>query len=496
MEGEISDRKKWLPFTHLYELKKIVPLGMILFIFIFNFHCLKNIKDTLVVTGIGAEALPFIKLFFMPLAALLAVFVYTKASDIWGQQTFFCMMVGTFLLFFGIFALWLYPHRDWLHPDPEMIQRWQEMYPLLRWPLGLLGQWIYILFLVFSELWGGILLLFFWQFANQTTSMMEAKRLYPLLSLVGQSSVIFSGFFGWKASDTLGKVPLGQDPWYASLCTITSLVLALGLVAIGCFYWFYRYVLVDMRLYNKSYAPGALNPRRPRMGLWKSLKLAVASRHIGMIALLVLCCEISIVLIEGLWKDQIRYLCTGENAYNTFKNGYTIWMGVGSILTLVASGYIHRRFQWQVGALVTPFLLIIGGGAFFACLLWNNGGQNPCSVHTVVWLGVAVLVVVKSSKIAFFDLTKEMAYIPLDEDKKVKGKAVVDVFGGRISESLGAGIQVFLLMAATCYLGESATYKHIAPYCLAIFLLISGLWIFAVRHLSRSMRGKENKRDC
>ena len=69
-----------------------------------------------------------------------------------------------------------------------------------------------------------------------------------------------------------------------------------------------------------------------------------------------------------------------------------------------------------------------------------------------------------------------MAYIPLDEESKVKGKAAIDVVGARLGKSGGSLIQQFLMLFVP-------SVTAMSPYIGVIFLIIIGGWIFSVKIL-------------
>ena len=49
-EPEFSKLRRIFFPIHSYELKKAIPMGMIFFFILFNYTCLRNIKDSLIVT--------------------------------------------------------------------------------------------------------------------------------------------------------------------------------------------------------------------------------------------------------------------------------------------------------------------------------------------------------------------------------------------------------------------------------------------------------------
>lgn len=69
-----------------------------------------------------------------------------------------------------------------------------------------------------------------------------------------------------------------------------------------------------------------------------------------------------------------------------------------------------------------------------------------------------------------------MAYIPLDEEMKVKGKAAVSILGGKIGNSSGSIVQI---LTFTIY--PMMTYNDIAPVLMILFMIVCLVWIFAVK---------------
>ena len=482
---------------HRYELKKIVPLGLILFFSLFNHYCLKNIKDSLVVTNAGAEAIAFIKLFCVPPFAILFMLIYTKLSDRLKNEHLFYTTLGFFVSFFVLFTLVLYPYRDYIHPSAETVVLLQTTFPAFFWVFSIWGVWSYALFFVFADLWSSfILTLLFWQFVNQITELKEAKRVYAFLALLGQSAVTLSGYFGTLASDIRNQVADCTDPWQISLYWIIGMVTVSSLFSMYLYHWIYKNVLTDPRFYNKPKLPGVKLKSKEKSSVWKSLKMVCRSPYLGLIALLVMCYGITDNIIENFWKHELGLRFPNINEYNTFMNRYTMAYGLLSMIILVFAGNVFRKFNWGVGAILTPLVMSIGGTALFIAILsknffLGNMGTLLGFQSMIVIVGFIVLVLDKSFKMSFFDISKEMAFIPLSDELKVKGKAIVDVFGYRFGKSAGSGVQVILLTIVSMISGIQATYSDIAIYAFGLFLICSLLWLISVLRLSKRIRANK-----
>ena len=103
-------------------------------------------------------------------------------------------------------------------------------------------------------------------------------------------------------------------------------------------------------------------------------------------------------------------------------------------------------------------------------------GASPLAV--AVLFGSANNVLSKASKYSVFDASKEIAFVPLPEEMKLKGKAAIDGIGSRFGKSGGSFIQQGLLMA----FGSLAACT---PYLGGILAFLITAWIFATYVLGK-----------
>lgn len=479
---------KWRAFfwpVHGFELKKLLPMFFMFFCISFNYTILRDTKDTLIVTAAGAEAIPFLKLWGVVPAAILFMFIYAKLSNMLSKENLFYVTIIPFLIFFGVFALYLYPARENFIPvtSTEFLRGWL--------PAGWGGfvaayqHWTFSLFYILAELWGSVALsLLFWGFANQITRVTEAKRFYTLFGLGANIALLFSGPAIVFVSDIRKKLPAGVDPWQISLNYLMGMVVVMGLVAVGIYYWMNRVVLTDPRFYDPGEVKGP-KKKKAKMSIMESFAFLFTSKYILCLAVLVISYGISINLVEVTWKSQLKVQYPDYNEYSAFMGYFSFFTGLVTIfMMLIGGGNIIRRKGWGYAALITPVVLLITGVGFFAFVLFGHNLQSYITMlgttplFLAVMFGAAQNIMSKSSKYSLFDPTKEMAYIPLDDESKVKGKAAVDVVGARLGKSGGSLIQISLLSI----FGSIAL---ITPYVAAILFVIIGGWIWAAKSLNR-----------
>merc|ERR1712110_225639 len=78
------------------------------------------------------------------------------------------------------------------------------------------------------------------------------------------------------------------------------------------------------------------------------------------------------------------------------------------------------------GALITPASVALTGGIFFSFLLFRDitspmlAGIGVSVTQAAMLVGAAQNLLSKGTKYSLFDPTKEMSYIPLDQELKTK----------------------------------------------------------------------------
>lgn len=476
---------------HNYELKKFLPLALIMFCILFNYTLLRDTKDTIVINSTGAGAISFLKLYCVTPAAILFVLIYAKLTNVLSRENVFYAIVTPFLIFFGAFAFIIYPNLHALHPDVESVAALKAAYPAFTGFIDLYAYWAFSLFYVLSEIWGSAMIgLMFWQFANHVVRMKESKRFYGLFLVIGNISLILSGQVVRFCSEDIKQFyATNEEAWQMSLYLLMGSVVVLGVIAMLLYRWMHTSVLNDKRYFDPEEA-GIPKKKKEKPSLMESAKIIVRSPELGLIAMLLMAYGVTINLIEVQWKNQLGlYFAGDKGGYNAFMGNFSTILGIFTIAFgwLVGSNVL-RRVSWFSGAIVTPIMIAMGGVIFFAFIFASEGLSAfvTTPVTAAAFLGAAIIILSKGIKYSLFDATKEMAYIPLNDELKTKGKAAVDVIGGRVGKAGGAFVQsnLQILLASTLATGGVNIVTVTAPYAFVIFAVMSVLWLYAVKALS------------
>ncbi|MBM3631894.1 MAG: NTP/NDP exchange transporter [Alphaproteobacteria bacterium] len=447
-------RKRLLP-VYADEMKQFIAMSIILFCILFNYTIVRTLKDTLLINAPHVDTkmvVSMAKLFVVTPGTILFVILYVKMSNVLTKERLFYTTLIPFVAFFFVYAFFLYPVHQSFHASPETVAMWSEGFLGRISPL--IGYWSFTLFYLMAELFGNVAVgILFWQFANQVIPTEKAKRLYPIYGLWSNLGLISAGLLGKFAGvkdPEAGASAAGAVTDASFVTTIQFLcgfVTAAGLIIIASYYWINRRCLDG----TANASSGGSKKKKPKLSIGESLKFLMQSKYLGYITILVLAYGITMNLVEVSWKDSVKaHFGSNKFDYNSFMSNLYIYTGVSTMVLIIFSQNLISIFGWRIAASITPMVSLITGGLFFAFLIFKDMSfmSSVCDMlgatapALAMWIGLAQNVSTKSAKYSLFDPTKEMAYIPLDEESKIKGKAAIDVIGGRAGKSGGGVINM------------------------------------------------------
>ena len=479
------------------EISKCISMGMMFFFILFNYDLLRTLKDSLIVPNIGAPAVCFIKMYVVTPSALSLMILYAYLSERLAFEKIFYYIAFFFLAFFLLFGFVLYPHQEFFNPNPDTITHlingklnlffFELKLDTFRWFLKIYGKWTLVTYYVISELWGSAMIfLLFWQFANNTTTTEEAKRLYPAYAFIGHLGALLAGGVGCLIASIGQKYFIENYAITLSLATILSVILF---------------------IHNNRRTKGhhiritvskEEEKLKPKLSLMDGFKIIFSSKYLGLIIILILAYGTCINLLEGLWRMKVVQIYPNTIDYTYFMSKIGMYIAICALIGFCVSGSILRLSGWLFGALVLPVAMLITGLIFFSVCLFGYHFASYVAPYGVNLLLIAVIVggiqnaITKGLKYSFFDITKEMAFIPTNHQLRSKGKAAVDVVGSRCAKSIGA-----LIQSTSFMIFPFATYDTLAPYLTVIYVGMIALWIFAIKKLyvAYSHKVEEHQHD-
>lgn len=358
-------------------------------------------------------------------------------------------------------------------------------------PLGFQGliaiirNWTYTAFYIMSEMWSTIMMtVLFWGFANEVTSVKDAKRHYGLFAISANFSGIIAGQVATYLSGRIyvPSLPFGTDAWGQSIIFLSSIVIVCGFLCMALF----RYLHTQKLGYpNSSDNPHAPEPKI-KMGMRENFAYLAKSKYLIAIAVIVVMYNMTNNLIEVVWKDQVKALYPNPAEFSAYMGKVLTVIGIISTCTSIfITGNVIRRFSWTTSALVAPVLIAVTGIGFFSFMLFQDTslaslailmGSTPLAIG--VFFGSMQNCMTRALKYTLFDATKELAFIPLSKECKLKGKAAIDGIGSRIGKSGGSIVHQVLLLSF-------GTVASSTPYVGVILFGTVSAWILAVRALGK-----------
>ncbi|MBM3207953.1 MAG: NTP/NDP exchange transporter [Chlamydiae bacterium] len=467
--------------VHRSELKKVLSMLVLLFLLCICYSVLRNLKDTIVLTAknSGAEVIPFLKVWGMLPGAIVATWIYTRLFRFFTRETVFYIVISSFICYFILFAFVIHPNSDKLHLD--RLGDWLTVHlPVgFKGLIAMIRNWSFTTFYIISELWSVVVLaVLFWGFANDITEVSEAKRTYGILNIGSNMAPILGGGMGIICSKflPLSAAADSQEAWSNTLTNIVLMLSVLGVCSMIVFYWINRNIVPKDKVSSTGYSP----KRKFKLSIRDSIRYIYKSRYLTCLAIIVLGYNISINITDILWKEQLKRYFTDPNDMMNHMNAITVGIGIAGTMGGMFFSMAVNRLGWTFTAILTPAIMTIMAVGFFIFLFCGDGltafamtmfGATPFAM--TVYFGSLQNCLSKAGKYSLFDASKEIAFLPLEQDAKIKGKAAIDGLGSGIGKS-----------------GSSLTYQGLiislgsvalsTPYIAVILFVVLVAWISSV----------------
>lgn len=474
---------------HLFA-KKVAALSLIFVGATINYTILQSLKDAMIVTSCGAEALPLISAFGVLPASVAFIMYYDNLVAKLDSKAVFYWALAPMVAFYAVFAAVLLPNADALQPVALATKYCAQLPESLGCFVRVASNWVYSLFFILGELWGSVAIsLLFWSLADDLCNVDEAKDVYPKLGILANFGLIVAGAFTRFVSYTLAK-----DNEVLSLQILTAAIVAM--TGLMCVVKNYVDTSILPYVYSKQggkkekkksdKAGGGGEAKKEKAGTWE---LLTSSPRILNMTLMVMGYGICHKLFGFVWKGQMRLLYPSTAAYATVMADVASFTGACTIGLMLVSKFFFQVLGWGGAALATPLVMLVSGAIFFAGSLFPPGTALPgTALAMLLALGPAAGIVAqvfgRAAKYSLFDPSKEMVFITMGKEEKEAGKAAVDVLGNQIGKTGGS----WLMQAALLLCGSMS---GALPVAAAAYMAVCFVWLNATMGLARDMSGPE-----
>ncbi|MEK7339258.1 MAG: Npt1/Npt2 family nucleotide transporter, partial [Verrucomicrobiota bacterium] len=211
-------------------------------------------------------------------------------------------------------------------------------------------------------------------------------------------------------------------------------------------------------------------------------------RYLVPLAIIFLGYNISINLTDVLWKAQLKSLFKDPNLMLEHMNKITMGIGVLATFGALFFSVLITRLGWTFTAVITPVIMTFVAVGFFTFMFCADSlaafsatvfGLAPFTM--VAYCGSLQNCLSKACKYSVFDASKEIAFLPLNSESKIKGKAAIDGLGSSLGKSGSSLVyQVFIILMGSISLS--------APFVAVILFVILIAWVISTFYLGKQFK--------
>ncbi|HAK56987.1 MAG TPA: hypothetical protein DCP38_16120 [Acidobacteria bacterium] len=276
--------------------------------------------------------------------------------------------------------------------------------------------WVSIAFYVWGQILGILLISQFWTMANVLYDARQAKRLFgfigggaPLGGMAGSAVAVQAA--------TIGTTNL-------LLLSAVVLALAAGVVV----------VIVSREQLEMPPDAGAEEPQKDKVGAQESVALLRRSSHLQIIAVI-----ISLAAVGAAIVDQQLNMAAEASTGRDNVDGITAFLGLVGLymsgIGLFVQVWLTSRIHRFLGIGFALMILPAGLGATAVVMLFN----------AALWAPAMARILDQSLRYTVDKTTREILFLPLPADVKLRAKTFVDVTVDRGAKAVAALLLLVLV---------------------------------------------------
>lgn len=367
------------------ELGKTLLMSLFFFLVIFSVTVVKPVRNSIFLSELGASKLPYVYLATAAFTGLL-VLIDSKLSNVLNRVTFLSTTIGFLLL--NLLVFW------WLVQRPE--------------------KWIPATFYVWINFFTYLLVAHFWGFASNFFNPREAKRLYGLILTVGT----FGGIAGGLAADLSVQTIFSTED--VLLIAAAALLLSIGLIQ-----------LIEKVVRRKTVAtdPSRLNAKRI-LDSTKTFDRGVDRRHLRLLGIMIILAVIVSTLIDYQFNSIV------EKSYPTkfaktefFGEFFALLNAISLFMQFFLTSKILKKFGIGITLVLLPLILSFSSMGFLFL--------------PTILLASFLKISDKTLSYSLMQSSRELLFLPISSEIRVKAKLFIDVFINRFASGLAAGLIIF-----------------------------------------------------
>lgn len=324
------------------------------------------------------------------------------------------------------------------------------------------GSWMYPTLYMLVEIVAMLSVVQFWTFANDIYSAREAKRLFGFIGAGGVLASILIGFFVGSFAKVVGPGNL--------------LLLAAGLLTAGvlCVVQIAKGATIELDGLMKR-------PRGPRFGIASESGRILHSRHLQIIAGMVIITILTVTLVDYQFKRlAYEHFSGDEHRMASFFGFFYAATGLlSTVIQFVITGRILRQAGIVLALLVLPVTLL--GGVVSLLMV----PMIPAIVAATLTKGAE-----NTFRYTINDATMQLLYVPVPTHQRGRAKAFID----GILKPIAIGLSGLLILGLSRVFGEERVAMDLAFIDLALLtgwlVLVFSIRSEYVRSLLETLRSR------